>query len=145
MLHIDFWWSHQSGISEAGCSSCVKKVITGKNKWCVGVNSSRWLTAGSWSCGLTTGTDGHWEIIYTWAPTTDSQSQRHRVMARECPEGVGAVASNVVKKLWVNIAVLCQSTSMISICLSLSLSLTLTEFQPFWEIKGHVYFYNHML
>ena len=67
MLHSDIWQSCQSGASGTGCSSSLSKLITGK-KWLTGVSSSRELTAGGVLRGLTTGTNGHLEIIYIQDP-----------------------------------------------------------------------------
>ena len=124
---------------------------------------------GSLLCGLTTGTHGGWEIIYTWVPASDGQSQSDTVSefwsanwSHQLNQGrshtCGGQGSSspsaphrrsrgakwgpengIMVKLWVNTAVLCQS---VSICLHFPL--TLTDFQPFWEIKRVIYFSNQV-
>ena len=112
----------------------VPAVWTGR-QWCMGVSNWHGLTNGSWSGGLKTGTHGRWELYIhirrsgSWSHNQvkaesvlsatggwrDSSLSAPRQRSRKSFKWGSEYEINVVKKVWIYIAMLRQS-----VCLSLT-------------------------
>ena len=153
-MHIDLWRTHRSRISGTGCSSCVNKLITGKQtmrecKQLTWVVSWKWVmqvdNQNVWAVGNYIYAEGQScrELVSELEPQPSqgrSRAEHHLQLEAATlaypswkAEGVLNGTLNMESMwLWVNIAFLHQSMSASFVSLSLS---HFCQFLPFREIK----------